>query len=138
NDLVTLAQSNSTDFISTKPTDIAALMQDITAKAAALGDRDWSLKANADGEVSIDGPRLTQAMLQLCANAVQFSEPGSPIELGSTIRLSIAGDTELCLWVAEAGIGISTEVQPAICTRDGRGANGKRTQGSGPGLHILE
>ena len=51
-------------------------------------------------ERTIDGPRLTQAMLQLCANAVKFSDPGSPIELGSTIRLSITGETELCLWVA--------------------------------------
>ncbi|WP_043057613.1 sensor histidine kinase [Enteractinococcus helveticum] len=138
NDLVTLAQSNSTDFIATKPTDIAALMHDITAKAAALGDRDWSLKANANGDVNIDGPRLTQAMLQLCANAVKFSGPGSPIELGSTIRLSIAGDTELCLWVADAGIGISPEDQQTIFKRFGRGGNGQRAQGSGLGLNIVE
>lgn len=138
NDLVTLAQSNSTDFIATKPTDIATLMQDIAAKAAALGDREWSLKANADGEVIIDGPRLTQAMLQLCANAVKLSEANSPIELGSTIRLSIAGDSELCLWVADAGIGISPEDQHTIFKRFGRGGNGQRTQGSGLGLNIVE
>ncbi|GAA4119035.1 ATP-binding protein [Enteractinococcus coprophilus] len=138
NDLVTLAQSNSTDFLHPKPTDINALMHDITAKAAALGERDWSLKANADGEVLIDGPRLTQAMLQLCANAVKFSDPGSPIELGSTIRLSIAGDTELCLWVADAGIGISAEDQQTIFKRFGRGGNGQRAQGSGLGLNIVE
>ena len=138
NDLVTLAQSNSTDFIRTQPTDIAALMQDITAKAAALGERNWALKANAHGQVTIDGPRLTQAMLQLCANAVKFSAPGSPIELGSTIRLSVTGSTELCLWVADAGIGISAEDQQTNYKRFGRGGNGKRTQGSGLGLNIVE
>lgn len=138
NDLVTLAQSNSTDFIQIKPTDIGALMHDISAKAAALGDRAWTLKANANGEVNIDGTRLTQAMLQLCANAVKFSEPGSPVELGSTIRLSIHGDHELCLWVADAGIGISPEDQRTIFKRFGRGGNGQRTQGSGLGLNIVE
>lgn len=137
NDLVTLAQSNRTDFIQAQPTDISVLLQDITAKAAALGDRDWSLKANAQGTVNVDAARLTQAMLQLCTNAVKFSAPGSPVELGSTIRLSIAGATELCLWVADAGVGISSEDQQLIFKRFGRGGNGERTQGSGLGLNIV-
>jgi len=138
NDLVTLAQANSTDFVNPKPTDITTLMQDITAKAAALGPRDWTLKANAEGTVHIDPARITQAMLQLCANAVKFSEPGTPVELGATSRLSFTGTTELVLWVADAGIGIAPEHHQIIFKRFGRDSNNsKRAQGSGLGLNIV-
>lgn len=135
NDLVVLAQSNRTDFIQPRPVDIAALMNDIAAKAAALGQRDWILESNAQGTVHIDPSRITQAMLQLCANAVKFSEPGTRVELGATIR---QGPTpELFLWVSDAGIGIAPEDQQAIFTRFGRAGNGQRTQGSGLGLNIV-
>lgn len=137
NDLVTLAQTNRTDFIRPTPIDISTLMRDITAKAVALGTRDWSLKANATGIVTVDAARITQAMLQLCANAVQFSEPASPIELGSAIRSRAAGASELLLWVADAGVGISSADQETIFKRFGRGGNGERTQGSGLGLNIV-
>src|SRR5699024_12527728 len=43
NDLVVLAQSDRTDFIRPTPVDIADLMHDTSAKAAALGHRDWIL-----------------------------------------------------------------------------------------------
>lgn len=137
NDLVTLAQSNTTDFIRPEPVDIGPLMQDITTKAQALGPRDWSAKVEAHGVVTVDAARLTQAMLQLCANAVKFSEPESPIELGSAFRHDNTGSTDLCLWVSDAGIGIEPEDQRDIFKRFGRGASGERTQGSGLGLNIV-
>lgn len=137
NDLVTLAQSNTTDFIRPQPTDIGDLMHDITAKAQALGPRDWSLTSRAQGTVTIDTARLIQAMLQLCANAVKFSEPDTSVELGSTFRHSESAGTELCLWVADSGIGITPEDQRGIFKRFGRGSSGARTQGSGLGLNIV-
>src|SRR5699024_12781604 len=81
NDLVTLAQSNTTDFIRPQPTDIGDLMHDITAKAQALGPRDWSLTSRAQGTVPIDTARLTQAMLQLCAIAVKFSHTDTAVAM---------------------------------------------------------
>lgn len=137
NDLVVLAQSNRTDFIRPAPVDIAALVRDIGAKAAALGHRNWQLKANAEGTVNIDASRITQAMLQLCANAVKFSEPGTPVELGSAIRENPTGTTELFLWVSDAGVGIDPQDQQVIFKRFGRAGNGERTQGSGLGLNIV-
>ncbi|WP_022869834.1 sensor histidine kinase [Yaniella halotolerans] len=137
NDLVTLAQSNTTDFIRPAPTDIGELMHDIHAKAQALGPRDWTLTARAHGSVTVDTARLTQAVLQLCANAVKFSEPNTSVELGSTFRHSDGTGTELCLWVADSGIGITPEDQQGIFKRFGRGSSGERTQGSGLGLNIV-
>ena len=137
NDLVTLAQSNTTDFIQPKPTDIGEFMHDIHAKAQALGTRDWTLSARAHGWVTVDTARLTQAMLQLCANAVKFSEPDTAVELGSTFRHSATTGTDLCLWVADSGIGITPEDQRGIFKRFGRGSSGERTQGSGLGLNIV-
>jgi len=135
NDLVVLAQSNRTDFIRPRDVDIASLMNDIAAKAAALGQRDWVLESNAQGTVHIDPSRITQAMLQLCSNAVKFSEPGTPVEIGATIRRDTAA--ELFLWVSDAGIGIAPEDQHAIFTRFGRASNGERIHGSGLGLNIV-
>lgn len=137
NDLVVLAQSNRTDFIRPSPVDIDALMHSISAKAAALGHRQWLLQPNAQGTVHIDAARITQAMLQLCANAVKFSEPGTPVELGSAIRQNLSGTTELLLWVSDVGIGIVPEEQHAIFKRFGRADNGERTQGTGLGLNIV-
>lgn len=135
NDLVVLAQSNRTDFIQPQPVDIAALVHDIAVKAAALGQREWILESNAQGTVHIDPSRITQAMLQLCANAVKFSGPGTRVELGATIRQGTM--PELFLWVSDAGIGIEPGDQQAIFTRFGRAGNGQRTQGSGLGLNIV-
>jgi len=136
-DLVTLAQSNRTDFIRPAPTDIASLMQDIATKAEALGSRDWILEARAQATVTIDPIRLTQAMLQLCANAVKFSAPDTPVKLGSAIRRSHTGIAQLHLWVADAGMGIEPGDQQRIFDRFGRGSSGERTQGSGLGLNIV-
>lgn len=136
-DLVTLAQANRADFIRPQPTDIGSLMHDIATKAEALGSRDWALTAQAQATVAVDPTRLTQAMLQLCANAVKFSESGSVIELGSSIRNDDAAGPQLCLWVADNGIGIEATDQQRIFDRFGRGSTGERTQGSGLGLNIV-
>lgn len=136
-DLVTLAQSNRTDFVQPAPTDIDALMRDIATKAEALGPRTWTLNAHAQATVAVDSARLTQAMLQLCANAVKFSDPGSAVELGSAIRRSGTDATQLCLWVTDTGFGVEPVDQQRIFERFGRGGNGDRAQGSGLGLNIV-
>ena len=57
--------------------------------------------------------------------------------MGGAIRSRAAGASELLLWVADAGVGISSADQEMIFKRFGRGGNGERTQGSGLGLNIV-
>lgn len=141
NDLVTLATSNRLDFLTPRPTEVGALLDDVLDKARALGERAWRIGARVETNIPLDAMRLTQAMLQLCANAVKFSPPGSAITLGSRMLGEPSADGTrhrlLRLWVQDEGIGIAAEDQERIFERFGRGSNSRRSEGSGLGLNIV-
>lgn len=131
-DLLTLAKAERPDFLRPAPTDVAELTEAVLERARALGDRQWSLDAAAPVSAQVDGQRLTQAWLQLAANAVRYSEPGTPVGIGSAVRAGM-----LRLWVQDAGVGVRPEDRDVIFERFGRGAHGRRTEGSGLGLAIV-
>ncbi|MGL3806890.1 ATP-binding protein [Paeniglutamicibacter sp. R2-26] len=137
NDLVTLATSNRIDFVHPVPTNVGALLDDLLDTARPLGDRTWKVGHRNEAVVLLDPQRITQAMLQLCSNAVKFSAPGTTITLGTNITGSTGGQGTLRLWVRDGGIGIAPEDQERIFERFGRGHNSKRTEGSGLGLNIV-
>lgn len=140
NDLVTLATSNRMDFVVPRPVDVGVLLDDILDKSAALGERNWRIGHRVEARVWVDPARVTQAMLQLCANAVKFSAPGSAIVLGSQLLVASppgTGPRTLRLWVKDDGIGIPEEDHVRIFSRFGRGRNGSRAEGSGLGLSIV-
>ncbi|MCO1338810.1 hypothetical protein BJH93_07895 [Kocuria polaris] len=140
-DLSTLASADRNDFVQPKPTDVGALMLDVLDKASALGDRQWSLAGADSVQAEIDPHRVTQALLQLCQNAVKFSAPGSAIVIGSDVATEPAAGgarrRTLRLWVRDAGIGIDEDDIAAIFDRFSRGRNGSRAEGSGLGLTIV-
>ncbi len=138
NDLVTLAKSNRTDFLQIEPVQVGKLLDDILDKARGLGQRQWRIDYRTEATVRLDPIRLTQAMLQLCANAVKFSEDDSRIALGNEILRNGHGETTLRWWVSDAGIGIQTEDLERIFERFGRGQNSARSSGSGLGLNIVQ
>jgi len=138
NDLVTLAKSNRTDFLQIEPVQVGKLLDDILDKARGLGQRQWRIDYRTEATVRLDPIRLTQAMLQLCANAVKFSEDDSRIALGNEILRNGHGETTLRWWVSDAGIGIQSEDLERIFERFGRGQNSARSSGSGLGLNIVQ
>ncbi len=138
NDLVTLAKSNRTDFLQTEPVQVGKLLDDILDKARGLGQRQWRIDYRAEATVRLDPMRLTQAMLQLCANAVKFSEDESRIALGNEILRDAHGETTLRWWVSDAGTGIRSDDLDRIFERFGRGQNSARSSGSGLGLAIVQ
>ena len=93
----------------------------------------WLLDAQADGVAVIDRQRLTQALVQLAQNAVEHTEDGAGISLGSAID-----GVEARFWVRDGGPGISRADQVTIFDRfEQRGAGG-HDSGSGLGLSIVQ
>lgn len=105
-DLLVLARAQQPDFVTLAPHDAASLTLDIEAKAQALGARRWQLMEVAEGEVELDAQRVTQAMLQLAANAVQVTDPGDRIRVGSRFT-GEGAERHLRLWVADTGPGVA-------------------------------
>lgn len=136
-DLVTLAKSNRPDFIVPRRTPVGILLDEILDKARALGDRQFRINGRVEADVFLDPLRITQAMLQLCANSVKFSEPGTKITL-DTRCVERHGHKFLRLSVTDEGCGIPAEDLPRIFERFGRGTNAVRTDGSGLGLNIVQ
>ena len=133
NDLITLAKSDSPDFIHKDWSNIAVLTDATLEKARALGDHRWRLSQVATVDAFVDPNRITQAWLQLAANADKYSEAGTKIEIGSAVE-----DDELRMWVADEGIGIAAEDMDLIRSRFGRSSAGKAfNDGAGLGLAIV-
>jgi signal transduction histidine kinase len=132
-DISDLAQSQRPMRLSLEPTDIAALTERARVKASALSrTHRWNVRQTADVTARVDPDRLTQALLQLAANAVTHAPDSPVVELGSTVR----GD-RLYLWVRDDGPGIDPEVQKTVFERFRRGAVGRGSSGSGLGLAIV-
>ncbi|WP_253905862.1 HAMP domain-containing sensor histidine kinase [Arthrobacter sp. H5] len=131
-DLVTLAGVARPDFVRLEPVNVGRLTDDVLDKARTLGNRRWTIDARAETMTRLDPRRVTQAWLQLTANAVKFSEEGSTVAVGS--RRDADG---IRLWIRDEGVGIAREDQTRIFDRFTRGVNGRRTEGSGLGLTIV-
>ncbi|WP_282004171.1 sensor histidine kinase [Propioniciclava sinopodophylli] len=133
-DLLVLAKAHQPDFLSRRPTELAELTDSVLTKARALGERTWVMSRVADEVADIDPDRITQAWLQLAANAVKYSEPETPIQIGSRASMG-----EAYLWVADRGIGIPADELEVVRGRFGRakGVRG-RFEGSGLGLSIVD
>ncbi|CAL8978544.1 Adaptive-response sensory-kinase SasA [Propionicimonas sp. T2.31MG-18] len=131
-DLLALARAEHPEFMQAEGTDVARLTDETLAKATGLGPRHWVLDELADEELVLDSQRISQAWLQLAANAVRFSSPDSTIGLGSRIE----GD-QLSLWVRDEGVGISATDQERVTRRFERGEGASVAGGSGLGLAIV-
>lgn len=131
NDLTTLATIDRPDFVMPSDVRIGPLTDDMLDKSVMLGDREWVVDERAEVDAHADRERLTQAWLQLAANAVKFSDDGSEIGLGSMVD----GD-QLRLWVRDQGVGIHEDEQAQIFDRFAR-VGDRSTEGSGLGLTIV-
>ncbi|MFC7879342.1 sensor histidine kinase [Isoptericola sp. NPDC057391] len=134
-DLVTLATVGQPDFVRPSPVELGRLTDDVLDKARTLGDRTWLVDSRTDARTMADTQRLTQAWLQLAANAVKFSAPGSVVAIGS--RTTPDG-ARVRLWVRDEGVGIAPDDLERIFDRFARGEHdGERREGSGLGLAIV-
>lgn len=135
-DLLVLARAEQPDFVRVADCDVAALTLDIEAKAQNLGDRRWQLMEVAEGTAPLDPQRVTQAVLQLAANAVQVTEQGDRILIGSRFD-GERGERRLRLWVRDSGPGVAAADAERIFERFARGDSSGARRGSGLGLAIV-
>lgn len=131
-ELIVLAQADRPDFLTRAEVDLADLTVDVLAKARMLAPRQWAMDGVAEGVVCADGQRLTQALMQLAANAVQHTTSGDRIAIGSEEARG-----RLRLWVSDTGSGVAPEDAPHIFERFRRGTGTRRTVGEGLGLAIV-
>ncbi|MFG3254221.1 sensor histidine kinase [Streptomyces sp. NPDC048172] len=111
-DLLLLAKAERPDFLTPGPVSLTDLVVDVVAKSRALGDRDWRVAHVAEETVLVDGQRLTQALMQLAANAVRHTRDGDLIETGSLVR-----DGRVRLWVRDTGPGVPTAERERVFGR---------------------
>jgi signal transduction histidine kinase len=131
-DLLLLARPE-TDFLSLATVDVGTLTESLLAKAAALAPREWVLDVRGQGVIVGDRQRLTQAMMELAANAARYGDPDEPIAIGSLVS-----GGEARLWVRDRGPGIPVHEREAIFERFRRGGGTERSDGAGLGLAIVK
>ncbi len=130
-DLLLLAGSERADFLRPEATDVAELTRSLMAKVRALDDRPWVLAGAARGVAMLDRHRITQAVMQLAANAAAHTPAGSPVEISSADRGALIDFT-----VADHGPGIPAADRERVFARFAR-LDRRRTDGTGLGLAIV-
>lgn len=130
-DLVLLASSERPDFLHPVPTDLGRLTRSLVKKCQALGDRPWLLPRTAEQVVLLDRQRVTQAVMQLAANAAAHTPAGTPVEIGSDFT-----GHAVVFTVADRGRGIPLPDRQRVLGRFTRLEPG-RGEGSGLGLAIV-
>ena len=135
-DLSELAASSRPDYVTLRPVDLASFARSAFARIEHIGEREWILERTADVVAEVDEQRLTQAVVQLAANAVRYSDDGSRIWFGVDQVLGPEGP-EIHVSVRDEGVGIAEEDQQRVFERFTR-AEGARGAGSGLGLPIVQ
>lgn len=97
-------------------------------------DRELRLSVEPVGEVQADPARLMQVLDNLMSNAVKYSQPESPLDVGLD-----RADGSARLWVRDYGAGIGAEHLPHLFDRFYRiqDADAQSVKGLGLGLAIV-
>lgn len=112
------------------------------AEADSVDEKEASDYADKDVRVLADAAMIKQSVRILCDNSVRYTPEGGTIALKSNerVRADAHGrvQKEVCIEVADTGIGISADELPRIFDRFYRGENARsdNTGGSGLGLSI--
>ncbi|GAA1806310.1 HAMP domain-containing sensor histidine kinase [Actinomadura chokoriensis] len=132
-DLLVLAKAERPDFLAPGDVDLADLTVEAVAKARGMAARRWRVGGVAEVRMVADRQRLTQALMQLAANAVRHTGEDDTIEIGSAVRGSM-----VVLSVRDTGPGVAEADAARIFDRFVRADSGPRpTDGAGLGLAIV-
>lgn len=134
-DLSELAASKRPDYVRPTSLDLEDFARSTVARIEHIADREWVLERTVGAVADADEQRLTQAVVQLAANAARYSEAGSRIGFGVDRVLGPDGP-EIHVTVRDEGVGIAPEDQRRVFERFTR-VDGSRGSGSRLGLPIV-
>jgi signal transduction histidine kinase len=120
--------------IQREPVDLGALVRRVTAEFQPALER-HELHCIVVGEpLVIDGDelRLEQVLQNLLQNAVKYSPEGGPLE----VRAEPCG-VQVCVAVADQGLGIPPDAIPHLFDRFYRAGNTRRQQLAGLGIGLF-
>jgi len=102
----------------------------------AIDKSNIQISLKSDGELLVRGDvgQLSQVFINLIANAVKFSQPGSEIQI------ELTREQHALVTISDSGIGIPKEDLPHLFTRFFRASNvpTSKYQGTGLGLAIVQ
>lgn len=134
-DLLLLAQAESGQLpLELKPVELDSVLLDVLQQMTVISSGKVNLRLIEIDQVSVlgDRDRLKQVILNLVANAVNYTPAGGEVRLFLTKK-----EGRACLIVEDTGPGISPEDLPHIFDRFYRGDRSrKRTESSGFGLGL--
>jgi len=116
------------------PVDAHDLLDTVTERWTAVGERRWTVAIDVDGTLLCDGNTLAQALDNVIENAVSYTAAGDAIAVRAE-----AGTGSLTVTVTDTGPGIPADALPHIFDRFYRAdrARSRATGGSGLGLSIV-
>ncbi|GIV63640.1 MAG: ATP-binding protein [Chloroflexota bacterium] len=134
-DLLLLAQAESGQLpLDLKPVELDSVLLDVLQQMQVLASGKVNLRLEEIDQVIVKGDRdrLKQVILNLVANAINYTPTGGEVRIALSKR-----DGRACLKVEDTGPGISAEDLPHIFDRFYRGdPSRKRTENSGFGLGL--
>ena len=131
-DMILLTKADRPGFLQLREVALDELVDDVADKARGLGDRRWQVESRPDVRAVLDPQRITQALVQLCHNAVGVTRAGDTVALGS----AAGPHGTVVLWVRDDGPGVPDEDKERVFGRFARGAV-VSDSGSGLGLSIV-
>ena len=131
-DLSLLASFERPGFVQAEDVPLEAFTPEVLAKAETLGHRPWAVDEIATEAITADRQLLTQAVMNLAANATKYTTAGAVIAIGSRVENGHAR-----IWIRDEGRGIPAAEQERIFERFFRGQGQRRATGSGLGLAIV-
>jgi signal transduction histidine kinase len=135
-DLLLLARGDRHQPAARERVDLALLLDDVTASMRPLAEeKGLTLKLDASGPLSLQGDtdRLIRLFVNLLDNAIKYTEKGT-----ITVTAGHAPDKQLCITVADTGVGIAPNHVPHIFERFYRTDASRSTRGTGLGLTIAQ
>ncbi|WP_328993378.1 HAMP domain-containing histidine kinase [Kribbella sp. NBC_01245] len=131
NRLLALARLDAGEALRCQPTDLAELVGRIGRNWSASADRDWRIRNEPTGVVSLDPEWIALAVDALVENAVHFTADGGTITVGCQ-----ALDTTCTITVTDSGPGIDAEDLSKVFDRFWHRMPPNGQMGSGLGLSM--
>lgn len=131
NELLVLGSSERPDFLRPSPTNLSQLATSLGTKAQALGCVNWSVRSTLSGPALLDAQRVTQAVMQLVANALAHNPKGAATEL-----VFSEDGTNLTFAVIDHGRGVPAQERGRIFDRFAR-VDRQHDDSTGLGLSIV-